>query len=114
MAPSHRVLMRWTPARLRRRLVLRLARRVVRNSNPASRAVSRLGSETADVEVTDSIFCTVREPVSHPLCGFYASVLTRLFDLFRLEGRAQVVVCRGTGASTCLMKVTLARHDDTN
>ena len=85
MAPPHRAFMSSTPEWLRQRLVLRLARQIVRSSHPGSRAVSRLRQGTADVEVTASIFCTVREPVLHPLCGFYASALTRLFRALRLE-----------------------------
>jgi predicted hydrocarbon binding protein len=112
LAPSHRVFMSSMPERLRQRLVLRLARRVVQSGNPGSRAISRLQRETADVEVTGSIFCTVREPVLHPLCGFYASALTRLFRLFDLNGRAEVVACRGTGGSTCVLKVALLGHDE--
>ncbi len=59
-----------------------------------------------------SIFCTVREPVPLPLCGFYAAALTRLFRLFDLNGRAEVVACRGTGGSSCLLKVALVGHDE--
>jgi bacteriochlorophyll 4-vinyl reductase len=109
---SHRVVLRSTPARLRQRLVLRLARRLVGSTNPGSRAISTLRHGTADVEVAGSIFCTVREPVRHPLCGFYASALARLFRLFDLNGRVEVVECRGTGASTCRLKVALRGQDD--
>jgi hypothetical protein len=47
----------------------------------------------------------VREPVTRPLCGFYAAALTRLLQLFDLEGRIEVVTCRGIGESTCVLKV---------
>jgi tetratricopeptide (TPR) repeat protein len=112
MPSSHRAFIRSMPEKLRRRLVLRLARRIVRSSHPDSHAITRLSRETADVEVTASIFCTVREPVPHPLCGFYAAALTRLFRLFELTGRAEVVRCRGTGESICALKVALGddRH----
>jgi len=111
MAPPHRAFMSSTPEWLRQRLVLRLARQIVRSSHGGSRAVSRLRQGTADVEVTASIFCTVREPVLHPLCGFYAAALTRLCELFDLNGRAEVVACRGTGGSTCVIKVAILGHD---
>jgi len=112
MAWSHRVLLASTPGWLRQRLVLRLARRVVRSTNPGTRAISKLQHGTADIEVAGSIFCTVREPVLHPLCGFYASALTRLFQLFNLNGRVEVVECRGTGGSTCRLKVALRKQGD--
>jgi hypothetical protein len=112
MGSSHRALLASTPGWLRQRLVLRLARRVVLSTNPGNCAISPLREGTADVEVTGSIFCTVREPVLRPLCGFYVSALRRLFRLFDLNGRVEVVACRGTGGSTCVLKIALGDHDE--
>ena len=70
--------------------------------------VSRLRRGTASVDVRASIFCTVREPVPHPLCGFYASAFTRLLALFDLHARAEVVACRGTGEPTCVLQIAMA------
>jgi hypothetical protein len=110
MSPPRRALMKSMPDWLRQRLVFRMAGRIVSSSSPGSRVVSTLQRETADVEVIRSIFCTVREPVAEPLCGFYASALTRLFQLFDLPGRTTVVACRGTGGSSCVLKVELVAH----
>ena len=107
MAPMRRSIVRALPEWLRRRAVLGLAGGVVRSSYRGSRAVSRLRQGTASVDVRASIFCTVREPVPLPLCGFYAAVVTRLLLLFDLTGRTKVVSCRGTGGSTCLLEVAL-------
>ena len=107
MPPLQRSMMKTTPEWLRRRLVLRLARGVVRSSYRGSRAISRLRRGIASVDVRASIFCTVRHRVPHPLCGFYAAAFTRLLTLFNLRGRTEVVACRGTGESTCLLKVAL-------
>ena len=70
--------------------------------------ISRLRRGTASVDVRASIFCTVREPVPHPLCGFYASAFTRLLALFNLHARAEVVACRGTGKPTCVLQIAMA------
>jgi bacteriochlorophyll 4-vinyl reductase len=107
MPAAQRTLIRAAPAWLRGRLILRLARRLVRTSFHGNRAISRLKRGTASVEVRASIFCTVREPADQPLCGFYAAALTRLMTLFSLAGRAEVVTCRGTGEPTCLLKVAM-------
>lgn len=107
MAPLRRTLLRAAPDWLRGRLILRLARRVVRSSYGESQAVSRLRKGTARVDVRSSIFCTVREPVAQPLCGFYAAAFTRLLALFDLPARSEVVACRGTGGSTCTLRVAL-------
>jgi bacteriochlorophyll 4-vinyl reductase len=115
MPPFQRSVLKTTPEWLRRRLVLRLARSIVRSSYQGSRAISRLRRGIASVDVRASIFCTVRQRVPHPLCGFYAAAFTRLLTLFNLHGRTEVVACRGTGEATCLLKVALlngARTED--
>jgi predicted hydrocarbon binding protein len=95
------------PEWLRRRLVLRIAGQIVRSSYSGSRAIARLRSGTANVDVRASIFCTVREPVPQPLCGFYASAFSRLLGLFNVPSRTEVIACRAKGEQTCLLKVAL-------
>ena len=107
MSPLQRAFVKRAPEWLRRRLVLRIARLVVRSSYRGSRAVSRLRRGTASVDVRASIFCSVREPVSYPLCGFYAAAFARLLLLFDLRAKTEVVACRGTGEHTCLLKVAM-------
>ena len=70
MPPAQRALLKASPLWLRRRILLRLARRLVRNSYTGSRAVSRLRHGTASIDLRASVFCSVREPVPQPLCGF--------------------------------------------
>lgn len=110
MSPFGRAFIRATPAWLRGRLFLRLARRLVRNSYPGSRVIARLRRGTASIDVRASIFCGVREPAPQPLCGFYAAAFTRLLALFDMDARAEVVACRGTGESTCILKIALAEE----
>jgi bacteriochlorophyll 4-vinyl reductase len=107
MPPIQRGLIKTAPVWLRGRLLLRLASRLVRSSYQGSRAVSRLRRGTASINVRASIFCTVREPVLQPLCGFYAAAFTRLLALFNLGGRTEVVTCRGTGEPMCVLKVAV-------
>jgi bacteriochlorophyll 4-vinyl reductase len=107
MPPVQRAMIKAAPIWLRSRMLLRLARRLVRSSYHGSRAISRLRRGTASVDVRASIFCTVREPVQHPLCGFYAAAFTRLLSLFNVRARTEVVACRGTGEVTCVLNVAL-------
>jgi hypothetical protein len=95
------------PRWMRKRLVLRLAGRLVRSSYGGSRVVLRIRRGTARVDVRASIFCSVREPVNHPLCGFYAAAFTRLLKLFDLHYTAAIVECRGTGEGSCVMMIPL-------
>ena len=107
MPPVRRSFIRAMPLWIRRRMLLRLSKQLVRNSYRGSRAISRLRRGMASVDVRASIFCTVREPVPHPLCGFYASAFTRMMALFDVGARAEVVACRGTGEQKCVVKVAL-------
>jgi hypothetical protein len=108
MTPFQRAVIKTAPLWLRGRLLLRLARGLVRNSYSGSRVVSHLRRGTARVDVRASIFCTVREPATQALCGFYAAAFARLLTLFNLPGRAEVIACRGTGEATCVVRVALA------
>ena len=103
MSPIERTLTKSAPAWLRTRLLLRLLGRLVTESYTGSKAVSRLRRGQATVDVRQSVFCTVRESVPRPLCGFYVAAFTRLHALFDLTARVEVASCRGTGDSACLM-----------
>lgn len=111
MPPVQRALIRAAPAWVRSRLLLAMARRLVRSSYKGSRAIARLRKGSARIDVRASIFCGgVREPVAHPLCGFYAAAFTRLLALFNMPAKTDVVACRGTGETTCVLAIAL--NDD--
>jgi len=103
-----RAVVKGSPAWLRKRLLLRIARKLVRTSYQRSRASARIKRGLARIDVRESIFCTVREPVNHPLCGFYAAAFTRLLALFDLSHRAEVVACRGTGEPSCVVTISMS------
>lgn len=107
MPPAQRWLLKMSPEWFRSRALLRMARTLVRSSYQGSRAISRLRRGTASVDVRASIFCTVREPVPSPLCGFYAAAFTRLMVLFNIAAHTEVIACRGTGEPSCVLKVAL-------
>ena len=107
MSPLQRTALKAAPAWLRRRLLLRLSRHLVRETYQGSRAIARLRRGTANVDVRASIFCTVREPVKHPLCGFYAAAFTKLMAMFNIGARTEVVACRGTGGASCVLQMAI-------
>jgi len=107
MSSTERALLKASPAGLRSRWLMRLARRLVRETYHGSRAISKFRRNTAKVDVRASVFCTVREPVSMPLCGFYAAAFTRLLVIFDIAASTSVVRCRGTGESTCVLRVAI-------
>jgi hypothetical protein len=105
MSPVQRAFIRAAPAWLRGRLIVRLAGQLVRSTYRGSRVVWRLRRGTANLDVRASLFCTVRERVPQPLCGFYAAAFTRLLILFNVQARAEVVACRGTGEPSCVLRI---------
>jgi len=108
MSSLQRSFLNAAPAWLRVRLLLRIGRRLVNDCFQGTRAASRVRNGIARVNVQDSIFCSVRDRVDHPLCGFYAAMYTRLFALFNLASVATVVACRATGETTCALNIPLA------
>lgn len=113
MAGGRRAMIKAAPAWLRRRLLMGLVKQLVRETYQGSRAIARVRGLTASVDVRASIFCTVREPVAHPLCGFYAAAFTKLLAMFNMGAQTQVVACRGTGGATCVLQVALNGNEPT-
>jgi hypothetical protein len=110
MTPLERATVHAAPQWVRRRVVLRLARRMVRNTYQGGRAVSRLRRGVAQVEIRNSLFCVVRGgPSARPLCGYYAAAFARLLYLFHLHVETEILACRGTGESSYLVKVAFAK-----
>jgi hypothetical protein len=109
MSPVQRAVIRGAPEWLRDRLLLRLSGQLVRSTYEGSRVISRLRGGTASLDVRASLFCTVRERVPRPLCGFYAAAFGRLLSLFNVNARVDVVACRGTGEPSCILEI--ARTD---
>jgi len=111
MSPVERAMVKAAPVWLRSRLTLKLASRLVRNTYQGSRMISKVRRGIAKVDVRASIFCSVREPAPRPLCGFYVAAFSRLHTLFEIPRHIEVVRCRGTGESTCLMQVRAAAQE---
>ena len=108
LSAPQRAAIKAAPRWLRSRILLRVARQIVRSSYRDSRAIARVRSGTAQIDVRASIFCSVREPVARPLCGFYAAAVQRLMEMFNIGARTEVVACRGTGESSCVLRIALA------
>ncbi|MEO6239599.1 MAG: hypothetical protein ABIQ52_21595 [Vicinamibacterales bacterium] len=102
-------LIRRLPPALRARAALGTARALVHATYPGSRAITKLTRGQVTVDIRGSLFCEVREVSTEPLCGFYASGIARVLQLFDVSAEAQVSECRASGARrSCLVSVTLA------
>jgi hypothetical protein len=108
LSPFERRVIKRLPASLRARAALRVARMLVRTTYPGSRAIVRVRKGTASIDLRGSLFCEVRETSILPLCGFYASAIRRVMELFDLRADASVTECRAGGARKgCLLSVVV-------
>jgi bacteriochlorophyll 4-vinyl reductase len=105
LPPMQRAILRALPPGIRTRLVMRIARQMVRNTYRGSRVIVRWKKGHASVDLRGSIFCEVRDKVPMPLCEFYASAIRRLMYLFNLEVDVGTEQCRATGAGQCMMTI---------
>jgi len=105
MPVFQRTLIRAAPPALRQRLVMRLARKMIRNTYRGSRVIVKWKRGKGAIDIRGSIFCEVRDRVEQPLCEFYASAIRRLLYLFDLDGEVGTEQCRATGSGQCLMSV---------
>jgi hypothetical protein len=109
LAPFERRVIRALPAALRARAALRTSRTLVRATYPGSRAIVKLKRGIASIDLRGSLFCEVREASVFPLCGFYASAITRVFFLYAIRADARVSECRAAGnRKGCLLSVVLS------
>jgi bacteriochlorophyll 4-vinyl reductase len=95
------------PRGLRMRVVMRLARAMIRNTYGNSRGIVRWRRGRGAVDIRGSIFCDVRDRMEQPLCQFYAAAIRRLMRLFELDVEVETEQCRATGAGQCLMVVAV-------
>ncbi len=97
----------WLPRWLRARAALRIASAVVRSVNTTSRASTRLRRNRARLDVVSSLFCTVREAGSVPLCGFYVGVATETLRQFGIPASGRVEGCRAVEGTRCVITLEL-------
>jgi bacteriochlorophyll 4-vinyl reductase len=105
LPPMQRAMLRAAPPGLRLRLVMYVARRMVRSTYGGSRAVVRWRGGRAAIDIRGSIFCEVRERAAQPLCEFYASAIRRLMYLFNLDVDVETEQCRASGGGQCLVVI---------
>jgi bacteriochlorophyll 4-vinyl reductase len=108
-----RTLIKAAPPGIRVRLVMGVARRMIRNTYRGSRAIVRWRKGRGAVNIRGSIFCEVRDQVEQPLCEFYAAAIRRLMHLFNLDVDVGTEQCRATGAGQCLMVVSVRPAEET-
>ncbi len=104
---TYRSVIRAAPPAIRARLVMRLARAMIRGTYGGSRVVLRWTKGAVEIDIRGSIFCAVREPASEPLCVYYAAAIGRLMHLFELDVELRTDRCRGAGSDQCVMSLSV-------
>lgn len=107
LAPWHKRLILASPPLLRKRLVVRVAKWMVRSTYGATDVRVKWQKWQGAMDLRDSLFCAVRDRVDQPLCEFYASAMRRLMSLFELDADIVTRQCRATGAPHCAMSVVV-------
>ena len=96
------------PGPMRARAALRVARSLVRETYPGSRAIVRFRRNTASIDLRGSLFCEVRKVSAAPLCGYYATAIAQVLRLFSVGAEAQVLECRAAGGRRgCSLAITV-------
>ena len=95
------------PPGLRKRLVIGVARWMVRSTYGDTNVRVQWRQWKAAIDLRASLFCEVREPVGHPLCEFYAAALRRLMSLFNLDADVITERCRAAGGGQCAMSLVV-------
>jgi V4R domain len=107
LAPLHSYVIHHAPMRLRARLVMRVARAMIRSTYRGSSGIVRWRKARGAVDIRGSLFCEVRDPVDRPLCEYYASAIRRVMRLFAVDVEIATEQCRATGAGHCVMVVSV-------
>jgi hypothetical protein len=107
LTPFERSLICSLPLALRTRAALYLTKRVIRRSYSGNRATSSLRRGQGAITMRSSVLCSVREPVAHPLCRYYAAALERSLVLVSVDGSVSVQSCLGAGASACVIALSV-------
>lgn len=111
VGPFRRRMVRWLPGRLRMRAALRQAEAIVRAADSRTRLRVRTRRRTARIELSASVFCTVRAIQTAPLCGFYHAIVLTTLAHFGLDSTAEVNACRALGDTSCVISFRVGASD---
>lgn len=107
LSPFRHRLIGWLPRRLRVRAALRVAGEISETAGSRMRLVVQGRGKSARMEMTASMFCSVRGVQAAPLCGFYGAMAVATLAHFGLSAIAHIDRCRAMGADTCVIDLTL-------
>jgi hypothetical protein len=98
-------LARALPRGLAARYALGRGERLVRAAYEPARARSSARKGHGQVEITGSVFCTLRERWPWPTCTYFAAALARHLELCGVPAAVQIEACRAAGGDPCRLAV---------
>ena len=98
-------IVRGLPGFARRRVVVRLAARLLHRLGAAGRLKIRWRRELVEAEVVESVFCDVRATATSPLCVFHAAAIARFLEQFGLGASVDLQTCRVVAGNACLLAI---------
>jgi hypothetical protein len=107
---ARRAVIRLMPLGLRSRLVLGLAKRTIRSTAADCRPRVGISKGQAHLDISGSVFCTVRDATNQRLCGFHEALVSRLLALYDVTAQVELGRCRAVGDASCVIDVTLDRR----
>lgn len=91
----------------RSRAVLAVAAQVIREGYAPSRAVVTVRRGQARIEISQSLFCRVREAQPAAQCDFHVALISGLLAAFELPSAGVIEGCAGSGDGRCVVTVDL-------
>ncbi len=95
------------PGPLARRAALGAARALVTKAYSGSRTRLRVKGHVADLEISSSIFCGVRDRVPSPLCQFHASATEKVLQQLGVAACVTITACQATGDGACRVHIDM-------
>lgn len=94
------------PLWLRGRVAMGLCGDLVRQTFRSSDVTTAWRRGEGRITVGRSVFCEVREPAAHGLCGFYVSAVGAVLQDIGLTCSVTATSCRATGGASCVLTVS--------
>lgn len=108
-APWRRRAAAAAPQFVRARIAIGTLADLVTQVHAASRTTRLIRRRQADIGVSDSLFCAVREAPRSPLCGFYLAAALEIFRQFGVPVQGRTTVCRAIEGGRCGLALDWSR-----
>ncbi|MDO8793087.1 MAG: hypothetical protein Q7J25_00525, partial [Vicinamibacterales bacterium] len=99
------------PIWVRGRVAMGLCRDLVQETFRNSQVTTTWRRGEGQITLGGSVFCDVREPVGHALCGFYVSAVTAILQEIAPGWTVEATTCRATGSGACVLTIRSAMRE---